>query len=90
MARHILNHQTTREVLRFLTPRFVGLHLSLLLTVSSLPLFILLSMVTYHFQGFPGGSVVKNLPAMQEMQVKSLDGEDLLQEGRAAHSSILA
>ena len=27
---------------------------------------------------------------MQEMQVKSLDGEDLLQEGRAAHSSILA
>ena len=26
--------------------------------------------------GFPGGSVVKNLPAMQEMQIQSLDWED--------------
>ena len=24
-------------------------------------------------KGFPGGSMVKNLPAMQEMQVQSLD-----------------
>ena len=38
------------------------------------------------------GSVVKNLPAVQEareMQVRSLDQEDLLEEGKATHSSIL-
>ena len=40
--------------------------------------------------GFPGGSVVKNLPAMQEMQVPSLGQEDSLGEGTATHSSILA
>ena len=28
------------------------------------------------FWSFPGGSVVKNLPAMQEMQVRSLGQED--------------
>ena len=33
---------------------------------------------------------VKNLPAMQKMQVPSLDWEDPLEEGMAAHSSILA
>ena len=40
--------------------------------------------------GFPGGSVVKNLPAMQETWVQSLDWEDPLEKGKAAHSSILA
>ena len=42
---------------------------------------------------FPSGSVVKNLPAMQEMQeiqVWSLGQEDPLEEGKATHSSILA
>ena len=42
--------------------------------------------------GFPGGSVVKNLPAMQEPQmiwVRSLNSEDL-KEDMATHSSILA
>ena len=39
--------------------------------------------------GFPGGSVVKNPPAIQEMQVRSLDWEDL-QKNTATHSSILA
>ena len=37
--------------------------------------------------------VVKNPPAMQEtqeMQVQSLGGEDSLEEGMTAHSSILA
>ena len=33
---------------------------------------------------------VKNLPAMQETQVHSLDWEDLLEESMATHSSILA
>ena len=43
--------------------------------------------------GFPDGSVVKNLPAvqeLQEMQVQSLGQEDPLEEGMATHSSILA
>ena len=40
--------------------------------------------------GFPGGSAVKNLPAMQEMQVGSLGRDDPLEEGMATHSSTLA
>ena len=34
--------------------------------------------------------VVKNLPAMQETWVQSLGREDLLEKGRATHSSIPA
>ena len=34
--------------------------------------------------------IVKNLPAMQETWVRSLGGEDLLEEGMTTHSSILA
>ena len=34
--------------------------------------------------------MVKNLPAMQEKQVQSLDQEDLLEKEMATHSSILA
>ena len=34
--------------------------------------------------------MVKNLPAMQEMRVRSLGWEDPLEEGMATHSSILA
>ena len=34
--------------------------------------------------------MVKNLPAMQETQVRSLGGEDPLVKGMATHSSILA
>ena len=43
--------------------------------------------------GFPGGSVVKNLPTVQETQemwVWSLGREDPLEEKMAAHSSICA
>ena len=43
--------------------------------------------------GLPGGSAVKNSPAMQEMQetqVQSLGQEDPLEKGMATHSSILA
>ena len=40
-----------------------------------------------HVLGFPGGSVVKSLPAMQ---VPSLSQEDLLEEDMATQSSILA
>ena len=34
--------------------------------------------------------MVKNLPAMQETQVQSLDQEDLLEKGMVTHSSTLA
>ena len=40
--------------------------------------------------GFPGGSVVKNPPAMQETWVPSLGQEDPLEEEMATHTSILA
>ena len=40
--------------------------------------------------GFPGYSVVKNLPAMQETGIQSLGQEDPLEKGMATHSSILA
>ena len=40
--------------------------------------------------GFHGGSMRKNLPAMQEMWVLSLDQEDPLEEEMATHSIILA
>ena len=41
-------------------------------------------------RGCPGGSEVKNLPAVQEMRVQSLGWEDPLKEEMATHSSILA
>ena len=39
---------------------------------------------------FPDGSMVKNLPAMQEIWVQSLGWEDPLEKERTTHSSILA
>ena len=45
------------------------------------------------FMGFSSGSAFKNLPAMQmlqEMLFRSLGQGDPLEEGMAAHSSILA
>ena len=45
------------------------------------------------YLGFPCGSAVKNLPAVQEppeTRVPSLGEEDPLEEGMATHSSILA
>ena len=44
-------------------------------------------------KAFPGGSVVKNPPAMQEIQeiwVQSLGQEDPLEESMTTHSNILA
>ena len=40
--------------------------------------------------GFPGGSVVENLPAKQEMQFRSLGQEDPLEKETATQSIILA
>ena len=50
---------------------------------------------TYNGKGtgtdlFPGDSVVKNLPAMQETWVRCLVWEDALEKETATHSSILA
>ena len=41
-------------------------------------------------KGFHGGSVVENLPAMQDTRVQSLGWEDPLKKEMATHSSILA
>ena len=41
-------------------------------------------------KGFLDGSEVKNLPAMQEMQIRSLGWKDSLEKEMAPHSSILA
>ena len=41
-------------------------------------------------RGFSGGSAVKNPPAVQEMQVRSLGQEDPLEKEMATHSSVLA
>ena len=44
----------------------------------------------YMSMGFPGGSVVKNLPAKQEAQIWFLAQEDTLVKQIATHSSFLA
>ena len=41
------------------------------------------------YWGFPGRSDGKELPAMQETRVQSLDREDPLEKGMTTHSSIL-
>ena len=41
-------------------------------------------------KGFPAGSVVKNLPSIQETWVRSLGQEDPLDKEMATHSTILA
>ena len=41
-------------------------------------------------RGFPGGSEVNNLGAMQETRIQTLGQENLLEKGMATHSSILA
>ena len=47
-------------------------------------------MVLFIGCGFPGGSEVKNLPAMWETWVRSLGQEDPLEKEMATHSSTLA
>ena len=41
-------------------------------------------------EGFPRGSLIKNLPAVQDTRVQSLGWKDPLEKGIATHSSILA
>ena len=40
--------------------------------------------------GFPDGSGIKKLPAMQEVQIWFLGQEDPLQKEMATHSSVLS
>ena len=47
-------------------------------------------MYNYLTWDLPGGTVVKNLPAMQEMWVQSVGPEDPLEKEIPTHSSILA
>ena len=42
----------------------------------------------FAWKGFPDGSVIKNLPAMQEMQVRSMGQEDPLEKETGTYSSI--
>ena len=63
-----------------------------ILNVSTLHMFCYIYSKVIIFLGFPGGSAVKNLLAMQEPQetkVWSLGQEDPLEEGMVTHSSIL-
>ena len=59
-----------------------------------LPIFLLffplLIIILILYQGFPVAQTVKNLPAVQETQVRSLGQEDPLEKEIASHSSILA
>ena len=64
-----------------------------LLILFGVRLFISFENIFVLILGFPGGSVVKNPPAVQETQeigVRSRGQEDPLEEGTATHSSILA
>ena len=47
-------------------------------------------LLTVSYWGFPGGSAVQEPPAVQEMRVQSLGGEDPLEQEMATPSSILA
>ena len=62
--------------------------------IHSLPhMYIYMYIYIYIYTGFLSGSVIKNLPAMQEpqeTQVQSLGQEDPLEKGMATHSNILA
>ena len=50
----------------------------------------MIKIILMFYLDFPGGSVIKNLPAIGETWVQSLGQEDALVEGMATHSSILA
>ena len=59
-------------------------------TLSKALLILLLSCPSSPFSGFPSGSAVKNLPAMQETWIRALGQEDPLEKKMETHCSILA
>ena len=54
------------------------------------PIKIIKKYSIHSLQAFLVAQMVKNLPAMQETRVQSLDWEDSREKGMATHSSILA
>ena len=77
-----------------LLTHFLGYFIKRLFTHSLILSFIYFCIYFFHglghWQGFPGGTVVKNLPTMWKIRVQSLGQEDPLEKGMATHSSILA
>ena len=72
-------------------PSFLTHSLSSFFPSSFLPLLLfLIIIINSSSGGFPGGSVIKNPPAMQKTQVQSQGREDPLEDEMATHSSILA
>ena len=53
-----------------------------------IPLYIIYIYIHMPRNGFPSGSEVENLPAMQETQLLSLGQEDPLEEETVTHYSI--
>ena len=54
------------------------------------PKCLLFEIQTIIEMSYPGGSAIENLTTMQETGVRSLGGEDPLEQEMATHSSILA
>ena len=52
--------------------------------------YICIKCISLNKMGFLVACMVKNLPALQETQVRSLGREDPLEKGMATHSSVLA
>ena len=61
-----------------------------LVNVDSASFFFSFALYMLFFWGLPGGSAVKNSPAIQEKWVCSLGREDPLEKDMATHSSIFA
>ena len=81
--------QSLNHVQLFVTPRTAVSQACLSFTVSRslLKLLFFESVMLVAPLDFPGGSE-GNLPAMQEMRIRSLAGEDPLEKRMATHSSI--
>ena len=92
----IFSAKHAQHVCLFLFPTPKDLITQGLMQVASVPGCLLwpttgkISPSVIHDMGFPGGSVVKNLPVKQETWVQSLGQEDPLEKEMAAHSCILA
>ena len=53
-------------------------------------LLLYLSLLIFMTMGLPGDIAVENMPAKQQMQIRSLGQKDPLEKEMATHSSVLA
>ena len=53
-------------------------------------LLLYLSLLIFMTMALPGDTAVENMPAKQQMQIRSLGQKDPLEKEMATHSSILA